>query len=123
MQELLTGRIRLFRPSAQVLSFPSKDSASVAKVSHNTQINEAVVISRCCPPDLDRRSFHSGVSVARSFSYLLHRHVEHEAAGFMKKAAGPYNPRHEIRRCREDRTSKPIRPRSLHGKERRIRCG
>ena len=92
MHELLTGRIRLVRPSAQVLSFPAKDSASVAKVSHNTQINEAVVIA-VLSARFGSDKFRLGRFRRTKLSYLLHRHVEHEAAGFMKKAAGPYNPR------------------------------
>jgi type I restriction enzyme S subunit len=92
MQELLTGRIRLVRPSAQVLSFPVKESASVASVSHNLQINEAVVIA-VLSAKFGSEQFPLGRFRRTKFSYLLHRHVEHEAAGFMKKAAGPYNPR------------------------------
>jgi type I restriction enzyme, S subunit len=92
MQELLTGRIRLVRSSAQVLSFPAKDSASVANVSHNTQINEAVVIA-VLSARFGSDKFPLGRFRRTKLSYLLHRHVEHEAAGFMKKAAGPYNPR------------------------------
>jgi len=92
MQELLTGRIRLVRPSAQILSFPVKESASVAKVSHNTQINEAVVIA-VLSAKFGSEKFPLGRFRRTKLSYLLHRHVEHEAAGFIKKAAGPYNPR------------------------------
>jgi type I restriction enzyme S subunit len=92
MQELLTGRIRLVRPSAQVLSFPVKEKASVAKVVHNTQINEAVVIA-VLSAKFGSDKFPLGRFRRTKFSYLLHRHVEHEAVGFMKKAAGPYNPR------------------------------
>jgi type I restriction enzyme S subunit len=91
MQELLTGRIRLVRPSAEVLSFPAKESASVASVPHNTQINEAVVIA-VLSDKFGSEQFPLGRFRRTKFSYLLHRHVEHEAAGFLKKAAGPYNP-------------------------------
>jgi type I restriction enzyme S subunit len=90
-QELLTGRIRLVRPSAKVLSFPVKESASVASIPHNTQINEAVVIA-VLSAKFGSETFPLGRFRRTKFSYLLHRHVEHEAAGFMKKAAGPYNP-------------------------------
>jgi Type I restriction modification DNA specificity domain len=91
MQELLTGRIRLVRPSAEVLSFPKKQSASAPNVSHNMQINEAVVIA-VLSAKFGSEMFPLGRFRRTKFSYLLHRHVEHEAAGFMKKAAGPYNP-------------------------------
>jgi type I restriction enzyme S subunit len=91
-QELLTGRIRLVRPSAQVLSFPVKESAGSADASHNTHFNEAVVIA-VLSAKFGSETFPLGRFRRTKFSYLLHRHVEHEAAGFMKKAAGPYNPR------------------------------
>jgi type I restriction enzyme S subunit len=92
MQELLTGRIRLLRPSAQVLSFPAKESASVANVPHNPQINEAVVIA-VLSAKFGSEQFPFGRFRRTKFSYLLHRHAEHETAGFLKKAAGPYDPR------------------------------
>lgn len=92
MQELLTGRIRLVRPSAQVLSFPVKENAVVDNVSHNTHFSEAVVIAMLSAK-FGSETFPLGRFRRTKFSYLLHRHVEHEAAGFMKKAAGPYNPR------------------------------
>ena len=92
MQELLTGRIRLARPSAQVLSFPVKESASVTDISHNTHFNEAVVIA-VLSAKFGSETFPLGRFRRTKYSYLLHRHAEHEAAGFMKKAAGPYNPR------------------------------
>jgi len=91
MQELLTGRIRLVRPSAQILSFPAKESASATDTSHNTHFNEAVVIA-VLSAKFGSETFPLGRFRRTKFSYLLHRHVEHEAAGFMKKAAGPYNP-------------------------------
>jgi type I restriction enzyme S subunit len=92
MQELLTGRIRLVRPSAQILSFPAKESASATDISHNTHFNEAVVIA-VLSAKFGSEAFPLGRFRRTKFSYLLHRHVEHEASGFMKKAAGPYNPR------------------------------
>jgi hypothetical protein len=92
MQELLTGRIRLVRPSTKVLSFRAKENASVASVPHNTQINEAVVIA-VLSATFGSEQFPLGRFRRTKFSYLLHRHAEHEAAGFLKKAAGPYNPR------------------------------
>jgi type I restriction enzyme S subunit len=91
MQELLTGKIRLGRPSADVLSFPTKKSSSVADVSHNTHFNEAVVIA-VLSAKFGSEKFPLGRFRRTKFSYLLHRHVEHEAVGFMKMAAGPYNP-------------------------------
>jgi type I restriction enzyme S subunit len=92
MQELLTGRIRLVRPSAQILSFPAKESASATDTSHNTHFNEAVVIA-VLSSTFGSEKFPLGRFRRTKFSYLLHRHAEQVAAGFLKKAAGPYNPR------------------------------
>jgi type I restriction enzyme S subunit len=92
MQELITGRIRLVRSSGEVLSFPVKESASVASGPHNPQINEAVVIA-VLSATFGSEQFPLGRFRRTKFSYLLHRHTEHEATGFLKKAAGPYNPR------------------------------
>jgi type I restriction enzyme S subunit len=81
MQELLTGRIRLVSPS----------QATMEKPNHNWQINEAVVIgalalqfgTEAWPLPRKRRV---------KLTYLLHRHSEGKAEGYLKKAAGPYNP-------------------------------
>jgi type I restriction enzyme S subunit len=80
MQELLTGRIRLVAPTA---SAPEK--------SHNWAINEAVVIAILVKHFADER-FPLGRKRCTKLSYLLHRRVEHTAQGYLKKAAGPYNP-------------------------------
>jgi type I restriction enzyme S subunit len=92
MQELLTGRIRLVRSSASVVPFVVVQQADVnLNKSHNPQINEAVVIAV-----LASRFGTKQYPLARvrrtKLTYLLHRHVEHAAKGFLKKAAGPYNP-------------------------------
>jgi type I restriction enzyme S subunit len=92
MQELLTGRIRLVRSSASVVPFVVEQQAAVvpSKV-HNPQINEAVVLAV-----LASRFGTEQYPLARvrrtKMMYLLHRHVEHQTTGFLKKAAGPYNP-------------------------------
>jgi len=93
MQELLTGRIRLIRPASNVIPLTAKkeSAAATATKSHNWQINETVVIAVLVKTfgtekwPLSRKRY-------TKLSYLLHRHVEHKAEGYLKKAAGPYNP-------------------------------
>jgi type I restriction enzyme S subunit len=92
MQELLTGRIRLVQPSAEVVPFPVKQSASAGvNATHNLQINEAVVLA-VLAHRFGSEQFPLGRFRRTKLSYLLHRHVERQVAGFMKKAAGPYSP-------------------------------
>ena len=92
MQELLTGRIRLVQPSAEVVPFPVKQSVSAAtNANHNPQINEAVILA-VLAHRFGSEQFPLGRFRRTKLSYLLHRHTERQVAGFMKKAAGPYNP-------------------------------
>lgn len=94
MQELLTGRIRLVRPVSTVVPLPKKRKEPQAATSkpHNQQINEAVVIAA-----LTKNFGSEDWPLARvrrtKLAYLLHRHAEGRADGFLKKAAGPYDPR------------------------------
>ena len=91
MQELLTGRTRLV--SSEAASLPQKEKRAVAKPnSHNWEINEAVVIS-VLAKQFGSERFPLGRKRYTKLSYLLHRHVEKEPEGYLKKAAGPYNPR------------------------------
>jgi restriction endonuclease S subunit len=92
MQELLTGRIRLVQPSAEVVPFPVKQSASVGtNANHNPQINEAVVLA-VLAHWFGSEQFPLGRFRRTKLSYLLHRHSERQVTGFLKKAAGPYSP-------------------------------
>lgn len=93
MQELLTGRIRLVPPKAEVIPFPvqSENSKPAKEKPHNWQINEAVVIS-VLAKHFGSEQWPLGRKRYTKLSYLLHRHVEHQAKGYLKKAAGPYNP-------------------------------
>jgi restriction endonuclease S subunit len=97
MQALLTGRIRLTQPVPNVVALPVKpvvanpSSSQPSKPAHNWQINEAVVISV-----LTQRFGSEKLPLGRKrrvkLMYLLHRHVEGRADGYLKKAAGPYDP-------------------------------
>lgn len=88
MHELLTGRIRLI--GAQAHRQTDIDINTVK--SHNWAFNEAVVIAvlaeRFGKPDypLGRKRY-------TKMAYLLHRKVEQNTEGYLKKAAGPYNPK------------------------------
>lgn len=89
MQQLLTGKIRLIE---SVQTTTRQASATSTGKGHNWQINEAVVISV-----LAERFGNEEYPLSRmrytKLLYLLHRHVEGHAEGYLKKAAGPYNPR------------------------------
>ena len=89
MQELLTGKTRLVEP--QVVSDQVESAASNASRGHNWAINEAVVISTLVK-HFGKENYPLGRKRYTKLSYLLHRHVERQAEGYLKKAAGPYNP-------------------------------
>lgn len=90
MQELLTGKIRLIANSQVKLQvFPIEKQ--IPKKNHNWQINEAVVIA-VLAKYFGSEQFPLARKRCTKLTYLLHRHVEHETEGYLKKAAGPYNP-------------------------------
>jgi type I restriction enzyme S subunit len=80
MQELLTGGTRLVVTSSQPVAKP-----------HNWQINEAVVVA-VLVKKFASEQYPLGRKRCTKLAYLMHRHVEHVADGYLKKAAGPYNP-------------------------------
>ena len=97
MQELLTGKIRLVNVAQivkenrmKVIPIKQKKEQKLRK-NHNWQINEAVVIS-VLTEKFGSEDYPLGRKRYTKFSYLLHRHIEHKAEGYLKKAAGPYNP-------------------------------
>lgn len=93
MQEMLTGRIRLVQPRSNVIPLPINLATSppAPQSAHNWQINEAVVIGV-----LAHRFGNEKFPLPRKrrvkLMYLLHRHAEGRAEGYLKKAAGPYDP-------------------------------
>lgn len=96
MQELLTGRIRLVANSSEPTVLPFVDSAPPAqlapeKPAHSWAFNEAVVIA-VLAAEFGTAQFPLGRMRYTKLAYLLHRHAEHVAKGYLKKAAGPYNP-------------------------------
>ena len=93
MQQLLTGRIRLvqFETTTEELA-----AARPIGRKHNWQFNEAVVIS-VLTKHFGNEQYPLGRMRYTKLSYLLHRHEEGHAEGYLKKAAGPYNPRTRYR--------------------------
>lgn len=91
MQQLLTGRIRLVKPEPQALAAQS-DSVGKASKHHSWAFNEAVVISTLAK-HFGKEDFPLGRKRYTKLSYLLHRHAEQQAEGYLKKVAGPYNPK------------------------------
>ena len=89
MQQLLTGAIRLVEVEAS--ASPDAADASVGR-GHGWQFNEAVVIS-VLANYFGNKKYPLGRMRYTKLSYLLHRYHEGKAEGYLKKAAGPYNPR------------------------------
>lgn len=94
MQELLTGRIRLLETATQ-----KQKKAKVKKVpkaeakqqGHNEHFHEAVILSTVVSLFASEQ-FPLGRFRRQKFAYLLHRYEQESTQGFLKKAAGPYNP-------------------------------
>jgi type I restriction enzyme S subunit len=84
MQQLLTGRIRLVKPQTQA-------SEEQKAKGRNWRINEAMIIS-VLAKQFGTDHFPLGRKRYTKLAYLLHRHAEKRAKGYLKKAAGPYNP-------------------------------
>lgn len=91
MQQLLTGRIRLVESDVQTTMDEGKDTGSSTS-PHSKAFNEAVVISTLAK-HFGKEDYPLGRKRYTKLSYLLHRHAEGRAEGYLKKAAGPYNPR------------------------------
>ncbi len=92
MQELLTGKTRLIAEPSDIVNVTEMaESRALAAKSHNWEINEAVVIS-VLTKRFGTKYFPLGRKRYTKLCYLLHRHVEKGAEGYLRKAAGPYNP-------------------------------
>lgn len=93
MQALLTGRMRLVKPTSKIILLPTKPTANLRpnRPTHNWQINEAVVIGMLAK-HFGSEQFPLPRKRRVKLTYLLHRHAEGRAEGYLKKAAGPYDP-------------------------------
>ena len=95
MQELLTGRIRLINSTTGSAKEPLNLVRSTKKEKNNKHswaINEAVVISSLVFK-FSSLQYPLGRKRYTKLSYLMHRYAESVAEGYLKKAAGPYNPK------------------------------
>jgi Restriction endonuclease S subunits len=105
MQELLTGRIRLVteteeakaapaaKPAAKVSKLPKRkpEVATTQASGHNKAIEDAVILAVVA--DLySTEQYPLAPFYSQKLPYLLHRHMEGLVEGYIKKAAGPYNP-------------------------------
>ena len=88
MQQLLTGRIRLIQPETTTEELAAVRSAGR---KHNWHFNEAVVIS-VLAKHFGNEQYPLGRMRYTKLLYLLHRRKEGQVEGYLKKAAGPYNP-------------------------------
>ena len=93
MQQLLTGRVRLTQPKA---TEKRRTPTASVRNRHSWQFNEAVIISVLAKRFGDKQ-YPLGRMRYTKLLYLHHRHKEGHVEGFMKKAAGPYNPGNRYR--------------------------
>lgn len=92
MQELLTGRTRLVQPAIVQPKARERPTRPAKDRGHNWAIDEAVVLG-----SLAHRFGSPDWPLARvrrtKLTYLFRRHAGQAPKGFLKQAAGPYNPR------------------------------
>ena len=87
--QLLTARIRLTKAKKET---EQEDVAVPVARKHNWQFNEAVLIS-VLVRNFGTEQYPLGRKRYTKLLYLHHRHEEGRTEGYLKKAAGPYNPR------------------------------
>lgn len=86
MQELLTGRIRLPETDKAQEAMPK-----VKAKSTNKHFEEVVVLSAIVAL-FSSEKYPMGRFRRQKFAYLFERYTKQNIDGFLKKAAGPYNP-------------------------------
>lgn len=94
MQELLTGRIRLVDTASKKQRKEKKvlrTKPTVQPREHNKHFREAVILSAVVSIFASEK-YPLGRFRRQKLAYLLHRHAQESTQGFLKKAAGPYNP-------------------------------
>ncbi len=92
MQQLLTGKIRLVQPSSNVVEDPKIKTVSTAKKSHGSEFEDAVIIG-VFANHFGTEAWPLSRFKYTKFSYLLRRRAVKPIDTYLKKAAGPYNPR------------------------------
>jgi type I restriction enzyme S subunit len=89
LQQLLTGRIRLVK---RHVSIEETDALSKRLSGHNKQFDDAVLIS-VLARQFGTEQYPLGRKRYTKLSYLLKRHAKRPVDEYLKKAAGPYNPK------------------------------
>ena len=89
LQQLLTGQVRLAKTEQAT---DLDEVTGTVEGKHNRQFNEAVVIS-VLARNFGTEQYPVGRKRYTKLLYLLHRHNGGRTQGYLKKAAGPYNPR------------------------------
>lgn len=92
MQQLLTGKIRLVSPQVKILSSIKKEAHTVKANSHSIEFEDAVIIAVLAACFATAQWPLSRFRYTK-FSYLLRRRSNKAVDSYLKKAAGPYNPR------------------------------
>jgi type I restriction enzyme S subunit len=97
MQELLTGRIRLVKPEANIAPVIK----AVEKLHHGySEDDKDAVILGTLTNQFGTEQHPFTAFDCQKFPYLFHRCVEGTAKGYKKFAAGPYNPDLKYRTAR-----------------------
>jgi type I restriction enzyme S subunit len=89
MQELLTGRIRLVKPT--VVAVPVTKVAEKNSHGYSEGYEDAVILVALVNSFGTEQHPFTAFD-CQKFPYLFHRHIEGVAKGYKKFAAGPYNP-------------------------------
>jgi len=96
MHNLLTGKIRLLEPAISKVkrhgAISEESLAATIPRTHSWAFNEAVIIS-VLADQFGSAEFPLGRKRCTKLSYLTHRKTDQQVQGYLKKAAGPYNPR------------------------------
>jgi type I restriction enzyme S subunit len=94
MHKLLTGKIRLIDANTAKVEQLSEENAASPKRAraHTWAFNEAIVIS-VLVDQFGEPAFPLGRKRYTKLAYLMHRKAERQVQGYLKKAAGPYNPK------------------------------
>jgi len=91
MQELLTGRKRIWKPEPKIIAFPAprQKKTTIAPSSHNQQFDDAVMIAGIVDAFYSHK-YLLGRKKVQKLLYLLRRYQDESTSAFRKKAAGPY---------------------------------
>ncbi len=92
MQQLLIGKIRLIQPASNVAKSREQKQIATTHKPHSSEFEDAVLIAVLAACFASARWPLSRFRYTK-FSYLLRRRSNKAVNSYLKKAAGPYNPR------------------------------